>query len=492
MVTIPLQKFLETARIAGSPQDQVENFIVASHVPLPWQWRFHALAREADKPNGPVDIGTGGARGPGKSHAVMAQAALDDCQRVSRLKGLFLRQTGLAAKESFDDLILKVISGRIPFERVTNSIKFPNGSRIILGGFKTASDIDKYIGIEYDFMIVEELNQLTEDKYTKLRGSLRTSRNDWRPRIYTSFNPGGIGHALVHNRYIREKPNGVEFVGGTYKDNPFLNKEYIEYLESLPGALGRAWREGDFDQFEGQFFREFRRELHTCKPFIPRREIPKYGGVDWGRVAPFVFLAALLDMVELEDGREFHRIWVYKEIDGTDKNPKEWAKAISDKVNLKEFVKIQCDTKMFSPGDDGSISIIDQFKKAFDKLGYSHVPLKKTNKDRISGWSVVHDWLSIAPDGLPYLLITENCVDLINTLPQLVYDENNVEDVNTNGDDHWADALRYMLKHIKWIDAKAGGIHQKEEKKYKQSMITKLDLDAFGRINKGRRRYRQV
>src|SRR3990167_8488663 len=207
---IALMKCLATAKEAGVPKDQANIFITSGYIPLPWQWEFHAAAREADKENGPVDIGVGGARGPGKSHAVLAQAGFDDCQRIPNLKGLFLRQTGMAAKESFDDLIQKVLAGRIKYERTISTLKFPNGSRIVLGGFKTASDIDKYIGIEYDFIIVEELNQLTGDKYLKLRGSLRTSKPDWRPRMYTSFNPGGIGHDHVKSRYILPFREGTE------------------------------------------------------------------------------------------------------------------------------------------------------------------------------------------------------------------------------------------------------------------------------------------
>src|SRR3990167_3389277 len=110
-----LEKCISVARSAGCLEGQVEKFIIAGYIPYPWQWEFHAIAREADKQGGPVDIGVGGARGPGKSHAVLSQIALDDCQRVENLKCLFLRQTGLAAKESFDDLVTRVISGHAKF-----------------------------------------------------------------------------------------------------------------------------------------------------------------------------------------------------------------------------------------------------------------------------------------------------------------------------------------------------------------------------------------
>src|SRR3990167_8777874 len=98
-----LEKCVQTAKNAGVPADQAKLLLESGYIPLPWQWEFHAAAREADKPGGPVDIGAGGARGPGKSHVVLSQAGLDDCQRIPNLKGLFLRQTGISAQESFDE-----------------------------------------------------------------------------------------------------------------------------------------------------------------------------------------------------------------------------------------------------------------------------------------------------------------------------------------------------------------------------------------------------
>ena len=246
-----LEKCISVARSAGCLEGQVEKFIIAGYIPYPWQWEFHAIAREADKQGGPVDIGVGGARGPGKSHAVLSQIALDDCQRVENLKCLFLRQTGLAAKESFDDLVTRVISGHAKFERSAFHLSFPNtNSKILLGGFKDERDIDRYIGIEYDIIAVEELNQLPEGRILRLRGSLRTSKLNWRPRMYTSFNPGGKGHSFVKKRYVlpfrENRQTETRFVPSNYKQNPNLNPEYIQYLESLAGNLGKAWREGDF------------------------------------------------------------------------------------------------------------------------------------------------------------------------------------------------------------------------------------------------------
>lgn len=495
-----LEKCLRTASDAGSPQDQASQFITHGYIPLPWQWEFHALARLADTPDGPVDIGTGGARGPGKSHAVLSQVALDDCQRVDKLKCLFLRQTGNAAKESFDDLIEKVVVGHVPYERSSNILKVGNGSRIILGGFHNENDIDKYIGIEYDIIIVEELNQLTEEKYTKLRGSLRTSKDNWRPRMYTSFNPGGKGHAFVKKRYIipyraREEKE-TRFVGSTYKSNPHSNKEYVEYLESLEGDLGKAWREGEWDLFTGMAFPEYSYTRHGIKPFIPSASFEHFFSFDWGYTdkKPHAFAAYLHAVVKmtLEDGQNFHRVITYREWAGNLKTPDQWATIIYNdciQIGIKPL-RGDCDSAMFNTQTDGSKAISKLIMEKWKELngGEYWVPLAPGTKNRIGRKATVHNWLSMAPDDLPYWIIGTNCRWLHQTLPELIYDENRPEDVDTEGPDDPYDSVGYFLTKVKFISIKKGVLPYKSGARAQRVAWTKdgkqqlgLDISEFAK-----------
>lgn len=450
---IALEQCIQTAKHLNVPRDQVETFLSVGYFPYPWQWKFHAEARKADT-NGAVDIGCGGARGPGKSHCIISQVALDDCQRVPGLKVLFLRQTGSAAKESFIDLIDKTIRGRISYSLSNNILQLTNGSRVVLGGFHDENDIDKYVGIEYDVIIVEELNQLSQEKYEKLRGSLRTSKPNWRPRMYTSFNPGGRGHTFVKERYVmpfrENRQQETRFIPSNYKDNPNLNREYIDYLEGLTGDLGKAWRDGDWDLFAGMFFNDFRYNLHSTKPFLPKKSLQFVAGMDWGRAAPFSYHVSTLLPVKHE-GTVFHRLITFLEVYGIEKKPQEWAEIIKKKLSVydlsPDLISIsKADPAVFSKGQDMSLSIADQFSRE----GIRFTP---ASNDRIGGWVVMHNWLSIAPDGLPYWIITENCTNLLRTIPLMVHDELHIEDLDTTLEDHAVDDCRYLQKHLKWIDA---------------------------------------
>jgi PBSX family phage terminase large subunit len=438
-----------TAKAAGVPRDQADRLINSAYIPLPWQWQFHAAARQADEPSGPVDIGLGGARGPGKSHAVLSQVALDDCQRVPGLKCLFLRQTGVSAQESFDDLVGKVVRGHTRFRKTKQSLRFPNGSRIHLGGFKDESDIDKYIGIEYDIIIVEELNQLTADKYMKLRGSLRTSKPNWRPRMYTSFNPGGKGHAFVRERYIlpsrAKTEKETKFVGSTYKSNPYLNKGYIEYLEGLEGDLGKAWREGEWELFEGQYFKEWRYERHVVN-----------GAVLFPQGIPFTWPRfRSIDPSGREGTTSCHwytldsngRVWVYKEY---------YRKGLDYDQHADNICKMSEDENGVQ--EDYKYTVIDT--AAFAKAGYSEtaveiyerhgvIGLIPAAKERVVGWNAVHQYLRWEKSTEPLLRVFDTCVKMIETIPSLQHDEKNPSDLDSSGEDHAADELRYFLRTLR-------------------------------------------
>jgi len=57
----------------------------------------------------------------------------------------------------------------------------------------------------------------------------------------------------------------------------------------------------------------------------------------------------------------------------------------------------------------------------------------------------IHYRLEFDENGYPGMYIFKNCKDFIRTIPNLVYDDHNVEDINTDGEDHIYDETRYFL-----------------------------------------------
>jgi len=399
------KKFVALAKKEGMLKDQVINLANGEYVPLPWQMKFHAASRIADITGKATKIAAGGARGPGKSHCVFAQVCLDDCARIPGLKALFLRQTGTAARESFEDLIMKVLVGKVNYvyNRAVNTLVFPNGSRVLLGGFHDERDIDKYIGIEYDLIAIEELNQLLKERVDKLLGSMRTSKIDWRPRLYTSFNPGGIGHAYVKQTFVDPFDQGTEtdtmFIRSTYRDNPYLNREYIDYLEHLEGDLGRAWREGNFDLFEGQYFTKWSRDKHVINPISIPKTWKRYRSYDHGRAKPASMHWYTVDY----DGN----LYVYRELYVTGLNAEQIAKKIVDLSGDEVYEYSVADPSIFH-----KTGFVDQYggetiAETFANNGVTFYP---ASNRRVDGWNLVHQYLEWDKTKEKYRLTTRKVI----------------------------------------------------------------------------------
>ena len=442
-------EFYEAARQAGCPRDQVTNFLAAGYVALPKQWLFHGACRACDEPGGPTQVGFGGARGGAKSHAMLCQIALDDCQRQAGLKALLLRKVGKAGKEGFEDLRAKILrSTEHEWRRAEGIVTFANGSRIILGHFKDEGDVDAYLGLEYDVIGVEEATTLTHSKYRAIRTCNRTSKPGWRPRIYTTTNPGGVGHAWYKATFIQPWRAGEEgdtrFVPSTVEDNRFVNAEYRSTLDSLTGWQKRAWRYGEWEIAAGQFFTTFREEVHAIDPFPIPPNWPVWLAMDYGYIHHTVILLLALD-------REGERIIVADELAERRWLVARHAQALEAMLarhgiapkRLWSFVTGR-DCFAARPTDQGSIA--DQWAEE----GWS---LEQANDDRINGAAEVLRRLGDVEAGIaPRLYIFRRCGRLLECLPMLEHDPHRPEDVlkrdadeEGNGGDDAYDALRYGL-----------------------------------------------
>lgn len=440
-----LNTCLTLAAQVGCDQDQMSRFIRAGYIPQPRQLEFHALARLADSPEGPDRIGFGGTRGQAKSHCILAQAVIGDMSRRKELKGLYLRKVQKRAGESFEDLRRKVLMG-IPHKSVQGKLSLPNGSFIILGGFKNESEIDSYLGLEYDFIILEDATTLSKTKYDAIRGALRTSRNDWRPRLYASANPGGVGHRWFADEFIDDDSPATAFVHTTMGDNLFINPEYEQYLNGLSGFLRRAWRDGDFAVAAGQFFTAWDEDVHVIEPF----DIPKdwyfIGGLDYGWKHPTVFYVLTKD----GDGN----VYVIGEHYAARTPVESHAKAIKLLLNdlglqVADLQKIVAGSDAFTESrrDGGTIA------RDYDNLG---VHLTMANTARVQGAREITKRLGSSEQGIePSLFIFDTCPRLIWTIPQMIHDPQRQEDVlkfdaddsGDNGDDPY-DGARYPLLEL--------------------------------------------
>jgi len=357
------------------------------------------------------------------------------------------------------------------------------GGRILL---RNLDDPSKYMSSEFAAQFVEELTRNPLETFQDLRNRLRYPGIE-EVKFMGATNPGGPGHGWVRNYFIDKDATDPEqsrffYIHANAYDNKYISPTYLKQLEALPTEKRKAYLEGSWDIFAGQFFPEFDRQIHNVSPFLPNKKYVRFGSLDWGYSAPFCYLSHIIKPEKFE-GINFNRIITYNEIYGTGKTPEEVGRAIEEQ-GTQGFSFIRCDPAIFHKLQDGSMSIGDKIKQSMTD-GYL---LKPANNDRIGGWAIMHNWLSLAPDGLPYWIITENCKNLIRTLPQMVHDENKIEDIDTSAEDHASDAARYGLVHIKWTDA-VGGVGGKPKSNIPKSAIINdegkqqsVDLDKWANV----------
>ncbi|HWI57994.1 MAG TPA: terminase family protein [Bacillota bacterium] len=485
-----LTQFLADVQAIGSPRDQVENFLRAGLILQPRQLLASAAARLCDLPNGPTAVGYGGARGGGKSHWLLAQMGADDCQRVPGLKCLLLRKVGKANLEHFEDLRRHLFSGlKHEFSAHRGILTFANGSRIIAGHFQAEKDIDAYLGLEYDVIGIEEATTLTYRKFQDISTCCRSSKPNWRPRTYSTTNPGGIGHAWYRTKfvlpYLEKREVETRFIPARVSDNAFNNPEYRRVLENLSGWQKRAWLEGDWDIAAGQFFTTFRRDVHVISDFDDTRARDWFAALDYGFTHYTVVLLGCTDA----DGNTFivdehaQRLWL----------PQRHAAAIKAMLARHHLVgragwpspprtfqhaRPGCLGEAALPGrasptpplDSSQFSTFssqlarfvagaDVFSRQSDgttiaaQYAREGIRLQPANMDRINGWAEVLQRLGDPAAGIvPRLFIHQRCARLVETLPNLQHDPNRPEDVlkvdadedGVGGDDA-ADALRYLV-----------------------------------------------
>lgn len=425
----------------------------------------------------------GGAAGGGKTDWLIAEV-LAVLMEFPGSNGVIFRRTypQLSELGGIEQRLLDRLPRSIGTYNATDHVwHFRNGSKLRLAHCQTDRDVTKYQGAEWAVVGFDQVEQFTEFQYRYLLHRLRVSGElaktmeaaGYVPKAIATANPGGVGHGWVKRRWIdafpaggvpfRPAPDPVDdpnpgtrcYVPATVDDNPDVDPTYAARLDRLPEDDRRAMRYGDWNVYAGQRFRDFRTATHVIEPEqlpIPvGAGITRGIGVDYGLDAPFCALwgAKLADNL----------VVVYRELYKAGLTPAEQARRILDaeapgerRPGRPSPVALDPSTWARNPNMPkvpprtfGNIA--DRPPPGSIAATYldTGVPVTKARNDRLAGVAVVADKLRVRPDGFPRLLIYSNCRNLIRTLPELVRDEKRPEDVDTHGEDHAYDALRYLI-----------------------------------------------
>lgn len=392
----------------------------------------------------------GGSRGPGKSYW-LRWYQLRFLLMHSEVRGL---RVGLFCEDypSLKDRHISKIKGEFPewLGELRDSQETGLGFHLrerYGGGVLAMRNLDdpaKYMSAEFASIAVDELTKNTIETFNVLRGSLRWPGVE-DVKFIGATNPGGIGHGWVKRIWIdRQFPREMEAIAGEFAfvkalpdDNPYLAKSYWEMLETLPPALAKAWRHGEWDVFEGQVFDQWVREKHVCKPFEIPASWSKWRAVDWGYRSPFCCLWMAQDP-------DVGRVYVYREVYEVGMTDRAQAKMIVANTPREEKINLTyADPSMWTKRsmEDTTFSTADEYRA-------EGVVLVRADNHRMTGKRKIDELLAPLPDGRPGLVVFETCDNLIRTLPALPYDKIAIEDVDSRAEDHAYDTLKYGLSRI--------------------------------------------
>lgn len=386
----------------------------------------------------------GGARGGGKSWAMRMKMVLLALSHDG-INILLLRRTLGELRENHILPLQKLLGEVAEYREVQKEFRFPNGSRIKLGYCDAESDVLQYQGQSYEVIGLEEATHFTYFQYQCLTECNRASGNmekPYPPRMLLTANPGGVGHDWFKRLFVERKYRGNEkaenydFIKSLVFDNDYMmkhNPEYVETLMALPEKRRAAMLYGDWDSFEGAFFPEFCRDVHTCRPFDIPPHWQRFRALDYG-----LDMTACLWLAVTPE----KRIYVYRELYESGLLLSEAAKRIKEMTARNESIRYTVASpdlwnRRQESGKSGAEIMIAA------GLG----GLKKADNSRITGWRVMREYLSDGEDGKSGICIFSGCENLIRCLPLLRFDENVREDAADTPHEitHAPEALRYAL-----------------------------------------------
>lgn len=363
-----------------------------------------------------------GSAGSAKSYFITQKLIVRACNEP--IKILVCRRTATTIRNTcfslFKDILAKwKLTPYVKIRETDFNIKFPNGSEIIFIGLDEETKLLSLNNIGCIFIeeAFEVPKSIVEQLNLRLRGTTQQQQ------IIMAFNPISKHHWLYDFCEVNP-PNNFIYTHSTYKDNPFLNKEYVDSLEELytrNPQKARIFCDGEWGiDAEGLVFQNWKVDDFNHTEIQGQLMC----GLDFGFINDIsAFVAALL--VESEK-----RIYIFKEWGATNKTNTEIAQIITA-LGFSKSVII---------GDSAEQKSIEEIKRA----GIQKIkPCTKGAGSILFGIQKLQNY---------EIIIHPSCTGIITEFENYTWTKDKTTDSYTNKpiDDfnHFIDALRYSLQCV--------------------------------------------
>ena len=435
-----------------------------------------------------------GTRGPGKTDALI----MDFAKNVGKgwgaeWRGVLFRQTfpQLADVIAKTEKWFKIIFGkRAKYNKSDHSWTWSTGEQLFLRHMKVESDYWNFHGHAYPWIGWEELCNWANDRCYRKMMSCSRSTVPGMPRCYrATTNPYGPGHNWVKSRFRLPQFRGIPITdsmvdgelepprvaihGSIYENRILLaaDPDYIPKIRSAarnPSELA-AWLDGSWDITAGGMFDDlWKGEVHVV-PSVPLNLLPRGWkidrGFDWGSSKPFAvcwFAESNGEPLE-HNGRVYGRVrgdvYLIREWYGWNGSRNEGLRMLARDVG-QGVVDREEDwgiRRRVIPGPaDASIFDIENgvcIAKDMSKVGCKWTAADKSPGSRKQGWEIsrrfVRDALPPKDGGLreaPGFFVFDICAQTQETFPGVSRDDKDLDDVDTDAEDHIPDVVRYRLR----------------------------------------------
>lgn len=454
-----------------------------------------------------------GTRGPGKTDALLMDFAQHVGTGLGPdWRGILFRRTypelaDVVAKS------LKWFPQIFPgaqFNKAEYKWSFPDGEELLLRHAKTVDDYWKYHGHAYPWIGWEELTNWADDHlFRKMFSCCRSSNPDVPRKIRATCNPYGVGHNWVKKRYrlpymrgavIRDalgpddqpEPPRVA-VHGHLMENRILLDADPDYVGRLRASARNkaelaAWLKGRWDIVAGGMFDDcWEPRLHVLDPFDIPRTWRVDRSFDWGSSKPFsVGFWAESDgsTVRLPNGRELRTVRgdLFRVAEWYGCSPKEsnvglrmLATEVAQGIASRQakLVASGLIPHVPKPGPaDSAIWNTEDGPSIATNMASKGVMWERADKSpgsRKHGWEQVRrrlmavmppwDRPNADPDMQPHawtreepgLFVFRTCAAWLETVPNLARDDKDLDDVDTETEDHIGDETRYRVSAAKRV-----------------------------------------
>jgi phage terminase large subunit len=363
-----------------------------------------------------------GSAGSAKSYFITQKLIVRACREQIRI--LVCRRTATTIRNTcfslFKDILAKwKLTPYVKIRETDFNIRFPNGSEIIFIGLDEETKLLSLNNIGAIF--IEEAFEVPKPIVEQL--NLRLRGNTENQQIYMAFNPISKYHWL-YDFCVENPPSNYVFIHSTYKDNPFLNAEYIAELEELytrNPQKARVFCDGEWGiDTDGLVFHNWKVEEFKHEEIDGALMI----GMDFGFIHDISAIVAAL-LVESE-----RRIYIFKTWGDKGKTNKDLANIIRALGFSKSVIIADCaEPKSIAEIKADGINKIKPCTKGADSVLHGI--------QRLQNYEII---------------IHPTCEGIITEFENYTFEKDKATGNYTNKpiDDfnHYIDALRYSLQCV--------------------------------------------